>query len=128
MKKLNSKDAILAALLGVVGISSGIAMATVMEVIVAPPIQALPLPVANVAWSLLLFHLVKQDIRIGYIGSIPLGISVIVLPLLVFFGIIGDPTPTVPAHYVGVSSDFVFGLTLIIGALLALRNNAAETK
>lgn len=127
MKTLNFKDAILAALLGVAGISAGIALATVMEVVVAPPIVALPLPVSNVAWSLVMYHLVKQDMRVGYIGSIPLGLSVIALPLLVFFGIIGEATPTVPAHYVGVSSDFAFGLTLIIGAFLALRKSRAES-
>ena len=126
MKKLNLKDVVLATLLGVTGISAGLALATVMEVLVAPPIQALPLPVSNVAWSLLLFHLVKQDMQVGYIGSIPLGISVVAFPLLVFFGIIGEATPVVPAHYVGVFSDFAFGLALIIGALLALRKSGVE--
>lgn len=120
MKKLKLKEVILAALLGATGISAGLALATVMEVSVAPPIQALPLPVSNVAWSLLLFHLVKQDIRLGYIGSILLGISVIAFPLLVFFGIIGEAPIVVPAHYVGVISDFAFGLALIIGASAAL--------
>lgn len=125
MKELNSKDTILAVLLGVIGISAGLALATVMEVVVAPPIQALPLPVSNIAWALVFFYLVRQDIRVGYIGSILLGISVGVFPLLVFFSILGEKPPTVPGHYVGVSTDIIFGIALIVAATRALRDSNA---
>ena len=92
-----------------------------MEVVVAPPIQALPIPVANIAWALVFYHLVSRDIRAGYIGCVFLGISVITLPILVFFGVIGEAPTTVPAHYFGVTTDMIFGTTLSITALRALK-------
>lgn len=124
MKKLNSQDAVLATLLGIIGISSGLALATVMEVVVAPPIQALPLPVSNIAWALVFFYLVRHDIRVGYIGCILAGISVMTFPLLVFFGILGEAPPVVPTHYVGVTTDIVFGIVLIAGAIRALQTSS----
>ena len=121
MKNLNSKDAVLAGLLGIIGISSGLALATVMEVVVAPPIQALPLPVVNIAWALVFFYLVRHDVRVGYLGSILVGISVMTFPILVFLGILGEAPPIVPAHYFGVTTDILFGIVLIVGAVQALR-------
>ena len=120
MRALTPKDTLLAVLLGTIGISAGIATATVMEVVVAPPIQALPFPVVNIAWALVFYCLVSHDVRAGYIGCNFLGISVITLPLLVFFGILGEAPATVPAHYVGVTTDMIFGSTLIITAFRAL--------
>jgi len=121
MRALTRKDTLLAVLLGTIGISTGIAAATVMEVVVAPPIQALPFPVVNTAWALVLYHLVSNDIRAGYIGCIFLGISVITLPMLVFFGVIGEAPATVPAHYFGVATDMIFGITLIVTAVRSLK-------
>jgi hypothetical protein len=126
MKKLNSKDALLAVLLGVIGISSGIAMATVMQVVVAPPIQALPLPVVNIAWALVFSYLIRHDVRVGYIGCILLGISVIILPIVVFFDIIGQGPTIVPAHFAGITTDMILGIALIIAAVRALRGSNTQ--
>jgi hypothetical protein len=121
MKNLSAKDAALAVLMGIVGISSGIALATLIQVPVAPPIQALPLPVVNIAWALVFYHLIRHDVRVGYYGAIVLGVSVITLPLLVFFGLLGEAPPVVPAHFAGVTTDMVFGVSLIVASVRALK-------
>jgi hypothetical protein len=121
MKKLDPKNAVLAALLGIIGISSGISLATALETAVGPPIQTLPWPVVNITWSLVFFYLVKNDVRVAYYGTAVLAVSVLALPVFVFFGIIGTAPKIVPAHFLGQSTDAILALVLFFGSLKALK-------
>ncbi|HUP49597.1 MAG TPA: hypothetical protein VNA04_12495 [Thermoanaerobaculia bacterium] len=122
MQRLDAKTALRATLVGSAALSFGLALATALQVSMAPPVTALPLPVVNMSWSLVMLYLVYQDIRAGYLGAVVLGLSVAAFPLIVFFEVLGPAPVRMPAHYAGITSDMVFGIGMVVAAAVALRS------
>ncbi|TCD10970.1 hypothetical protein [Oricola cellulosilytica] len=119
----NAKTLVLGLLLGTVGMSIGLMLATGLQVTMAPPITLLPFPVVNMSWALMLFLLVSRDMRTAYFGTVVLGVSVAGFPLLVFSSALGPAPEIRPAHFVGVTTDIVLGLGLAVvsGRALLMR-------
>lgn len=103
----------LSALLGAIGMNIGIGISTAFEVEVAPPVVTLPIMVTNVAWAMMFFFLIKNDIRLGYLGAIAVGISTFLLPVMIFFSVFGPGPEIRPTHFIGVPSDIAFGIILV---------------
>ena len=110
----------LGALIGAAAMSFGIGLAINTQVAVAPPEEALPLTVVNMSWSLVFFFMLKHDIRFGYIGAILVGISMVLFPALVFTDVLGPAPTVVPGHFVGVPTDIVLGVILVVTGVRGL--------
>jgi hypothetical protein len=115
------------AFIGVVSMNFGIGLAINTQVAVAPPVVVLPLTVVNMSWALVFFFMLKHDIRFGYIGAILVGISMVLLPILVFMETLGPAPAIVPAHYVGVSTDIILGIILVITGIRGRLGNHKST-
>ncbi len=124
---VTNKTIALAAFIGVVSMSFGIGFAINSQASVAPPVGALPMTVVNMSWSLVFFFMLKNDMRFGYAGAIVVGISMALLPILVFMGKFGPAPAVVPAHYFGVSTDIILGIILVATGIRGLSHKPEST-
>lgn len=122
-----NKTIALAAFIGVVSMSFGIGFAINSQAAVAPAVGALPLTVVNMSWSLVFFFMLKNNMRFGYIGAIVVGISMALLPILVFAEKLGPAPAVVPAHYFGVSTDIILGIILVVTGVRGLSRKPQST-
>lgn len=110
----------LSAFIGVASMSFGLSLAIVTEMVVAPPVEMLPLGVVNMSWALVFFFMLLNNVRFGYVGAILVGVSMFLFPVLVFAETLGSAPAVVPAHYVGVSTDMILGIILVVTGVRGL--------
>jgi hypothetical protein len=120
MADLDIRNAILALLIGAMVASFGLLLVTALDVAIAPPMDVVPLLVVNMTWSAIAFYLVGRDIWWGYVAAAVVGLSVAAFPLIVYFDILGPRPEIIAAHFVGVLSDFVIGIGLLVLGLRAI--------